>query len=124
MTERYTKRSRDGRTYSKEVVHHTGSWRPTASRTYYPNPRNTEEIVVLISTIDRPFSYTEIIDSGKLNMSRTTAYKALVSLEDEGRIRKDGRGRYVYIDDKGEQLEMTETVSTEEEQDDNDKTDQ
>ena len=111
---------RDGRTYTKTTTSkYVGTWRRGSTHAFYPRKENVEEVVEYLGTFDRTFSYTEVIESKELSMSRTTAYKVLVSLEDEGRIKKLGRGKYIIVSEDGsvEEQPITETVSQEEEDD-------
>lgn len=108
---------RDGRTYTKTTTSkYVGTWRRSSStHAFYPHPQKVDEVVEYLGTLSGPFSYTEVINSDELNMSRTTAYKVLITLEDEGKIEKLGRGKYIMRVNDGteEEQPITETVSQE-----------
>ena len=117
---------RDGRPYPRKVTGSGGYYqRMEGKHTYYPHPQKVDEMVQYLGTFDRPFSYTEVIESGKVNMARRTAHKVLVTLEEDGKIQKLGRGKYVYKvtseDGSTENVEVTETVSQEGNDDDKDR---
>ena len=118
---------KDGRTYTRTTSGNGGTWRRNekGNRTYYPHPQKVEEVCEYLGTFDKPFSYTEVIFSEDLNMSKQTAYKILATLEEDGKIQKLGRGKYVYKvtseDGSTENVEVTETVSQEGENDDQDR---
>lgn len=118
MVKKIILKLRDGRTYTKTSVGNRGNgtwWQRNSNHTYYPRKENVEEVVEYLGTFDRTFSYTEVIESKNLSMSRTTTYKVLVSLEEDGKIEKLGRGKYQLVKEDGtvEEQPITETVSQE-----------
>ena len=116
---------RDGRTYTKKVDAR-GTWRrsETATRSYYPRQEYIDEVVSYLGTFSEPFTLTEVIDSGDLYVSRTTAYKVLATLENEGVIEKHGNGRHSRYtirvkDAEGNESDIPMDETTSEGHDDN-----
>jgi len=114
----------DGTTYAKKVSNKytSTSFQPTSGKRYIPRTDNVTEVVEYLGTFREPFTMTEVIDSKDLSMSRLTAFKVMKSLEEEGRISKSGK-KYILTDTQtGETAEqpITETVSQEEDNDEQD----
>ena len=86
-----------GQPYTKTVNARGLRWGRMQTHTFYPRKDNVKQITEHIRSIGRPFTMTEVIDSGHIPISRTTAWKILRLMADEGIIVRKG-DRYILDD--------------------------
>lgn len=86
-----------GQAYTKTVNARGYRWERMQTHTFYPRQENVKQITDHIRTIGRPFTMSEVIDSGRIPVSRTTAWKILRLMADENIIVRKG-DRYILDD--------------------------